>query len=147
MLKSFSWIIENKLAAMAHPGQKPEVFELLKDKGVGAIVTLTETRISAHLIDGAGLDYLHLPIDDFSTPTVEQVKAFNRFVEKKIKEGNSVVVHCLAGIGRTGTMVACYLVSKGKNPDDAICLVRKLRPGSIETKEQHNLVLHFKEEK
>ena len=63
------------------------------------------------------------------------------------QSGDPVAVHCAAGLGRSGTMAAVYLVADGASADEAITRVRDLRPGSIETEEQENAVrqaeLHF----
>ncbi len=52
----------------------------------------------------------------------------------------SVVVHCLGGLGRSGTIAARLLVELGIDPDDAINRVRQSRPGAIETKAQEQYV-------
>ena len=57
-----------------------------------------------------------------------------------IAEGKPVVVHCRAGVGRTGTLLAAYLVRSGLDADAAVELVRSRRPGSIETASQLRLV-------
>lgn len=55
-----------------------------------------------------------------------------------------VGVHCMHGHGRTGTMLACYLVKTGKMSGiDAINEIRRLRRGSIETHEQEKAVVQF----
>lgn len=55
-----------------------------------------------------------------------------------------VAVHCMHGHGRTGTMLACYLVkSMNLSGIDAIKKIRKLRQGSIETHEQEKAVVQF----
>ncbi|VFV42042.1 dual specificity protein [Lynx pardinus] len=56
----------------------------------------------------------------------------------------AVGVHCALGFGRTGTMLACYLVKeRGLAAGDAIAEIRRLRPGSIETYEQEKAVFQF----
>ena len=68
---------------------------------------------------------------------------YPEFVDEALSLGESVVVHCAAGYGRTGTMLACYLVHKGYGPTEAINEVRRKRPGSIETKEQENAIYEY----
>ena len=79
---------------------------------------------------------LHLPVADMTPPDVEQVERFVAFVDRVTARGQAVGVHCLAGLGRTGTMVACYLVSRGMSAEQAIERVRQRRPGSIQTELQ-----------
>jgi atypical dual specificity phosphatase len=55
----------------------------------------------------------------------------------------AVAVHCTAGLGRTGVILACYFVTTGLNPRDAMARVRRMRPGSIETTEQAKAVSEF----
>jgi len=64
-------------------------------------------------------------------------------VEDARRSGQKIGVHCLAGQGRTGTMLACYLVSQGKSPGEAISEIRDLRPGSIETPAQDRAVHQY----
>ena len=54
-----------------------------------------------------------------------------------------VAVHCGAGLGRTGVVLACYFVHKGLTAQNAIGRVRRLRPGSIETDEQADAIAEF----
>ncbi len=128
---------------MAKPASSVYDFEFLKDKGFEAIVSLTEFPLSEVLTEEFGFSVKHIPVRDFEAPTLEQIESFVAFAEKARSEGKKIIVHCDAGVGRTGTMLACYLVSKGYSAADAIEEVRTKRPGSLETIEQEEVVLKF----
>ena len=143
MIRNFSWLIEGEIAGMAKPASSVYDFEFLKDNGFEAIVSLSEFPLSEVLIEEFGFTVKHIPVRDYEAPTLEQIENFVVFAEKARSEGKKLVVHCDAGIGRTGTILACYLVSKGYNATDAIEEVRTKRPGSLETIEQEEVVLRF----
>lgn len=146
MLKNFSFVIEDKLAASAMPGGwgNPHAdIEELSRKNIKAIVTLTEETLNKALIKEYNIEYFHLPIKDFTPPEIEQIIQFITFVDKCIKNNKPVLVHCWAGIGRTGTMLAAYFISKGYTADKAIRHVRNVRFGSIETREQEERLYEF----
>jgi len=137
---NFSWIREGILAASAQP-QGLQDFLALRAEGIGAVVTLTEAPPRMAEIEEAGLKALHLPVVDFTPPTLVQVQTFVDFVNEQRRWGRGVLVHCTAGIGRSGTMIACFLAHEDRlSGDDAIRRARQQRPGSIETAEQENLV-------
>ena len=143
MIRNFSWLIEDEIAGMAKPASSVYDFESLKEKGLDAIVSLSEYPLSEVLIEEFGFSVKHIPVRDFQPPTLEQVEDFVAFAKNARSEGKKLVVHCDAGVGRTGTMLACYLVSKGHSATDAIEEVRTKRLGSIETIEQEEVVLEF----
>jgi atypical dual specificity phosphatase len=146
--RNFSYVLENRLAGMAAPGWSPDrladTLTFLSKQGIGGIVSLTEEALDAPTIEAANFRYLHLPVADFTPPDLEQVDAFVTFVDAA-QEADAVgtVAHCAAGIGRTGTMLACYLVREGVPAPEAIARIRSLRPGSIETAEQEALVARY----
>ena len=65
------------------------------------------------------------------------------FIDLQTGQQKPVVVSCYAGIGRTGTVLACYLVHRGEEPAEAINRVRQLRPSSIQTPEQEAAVYQY----
>jgi atypical dual specificity phosphatase len=86
---------------------------------------------------------LHMPVPSTYAPTPDQLDRGVAAIHDELARGRRVVVHCGAGLGRTGTLLAAYLVSQGARVDDAMAQVRAVRPGSIETLEQEQAVYEF----
>ncbi len=145
---NFSFVIPGKLAGMARP-VSGDNFEsellVLKRQGIDAIVSLTQEPLSVTAVHRQKMDYLHLPIADFTAPTPAQIERFVAFVRRQNEEHHAVAVHCGAGMGRTGTMLACYLVAIGESAEEAVSSVRAIRPGSIETEEQERSVRRYEQ--
>jgi len=106
---------------------------------------LTETPPDAELLASRSIAHRHIPVEDFHPPTLEQMVEFVSVVQDSVAVGKRVAVHCTAGLGRSGTMAAAYLVARGATTDEAIASVRKLRPGSIETADQEDAVRQFED--
>jgi atypical dual specificity phosphatase len=148
MPHNFSFVIDGVLAGMECPGTYGRLrsdFEYLKSAGIGAIVSLTCRELQRAFVEEFGFRYLCLPVADFTPPALAQIEAFLAFQQSAEKDGLATVVHCGAGLGRTGTMLACALVSRGMTPQASIDRVRTLRPYSIETTEQEDCIYHFAE--
>jgi hypothetical protein len=92
----------------------------------------------------AGLTYLPLPVPDQGTPEIADAIALVRWCSDAIQQGQSVILTCMGGLGRSGTIAACTLVSAGLPPIDAISAIRAARgPRAIENADQETFVTTF----
>jgi atypical dual specificity phosphatase len=138
MAYGFGWVREDVLAGMAFPSGG-DAWAWLAEQGVRAVLSLTE-RPAPGEPAAAGLETLHVPIRDFEAPTLEEMERCLAFITEQVRDGRAVVVHCGAGRGRTGTVLAAWLTADGMRAEDAMDLVRARRPGSIETRAQEDAV-------
>ena len=136
----FYWIIDNVLAGCSRPGARgnglDRDLEALRGRGIGALLTLTETALPPAALERHSLQGLHLPVDDFHAPTTPQMLEALAFLDRARSAGTPVAVHCLAGQGRTGTVLAAYLIRGGLSAAEAIAEVRAACPGAIESPPQ-----------
>ena len=92
-----------------------------------------------------GLEVLHVPVPDFGVPTDQKSweNGLDR-VREAARDGKNIAVHCLAGIGRTGTFLACLAKeSLGLEGREAIKWVRESLPGAMENDYQEEFVIGF----
>lgn len=144
------WAVPGVLAGMPMPRIHPERREnfggslnayhdalpLLAEAGIGAVVSLLNIPSDERVYQRAGFAYHLLPIPDGAAPSVDQFLDFLNFMREQRAANRVVAVHCAAGLGRTGTMLAAYLIAKGTPVDEAVAQIRKARPGAIETPAQ-----------
>ncbi|MFZ4578249.1 MAG: dual specificity protein phosphatase family protein [Myxococcota bacterium] len=137
MLRNFSYLQTRLLAGVARPGPdlKADLAELRR-VGIGALLSLTETPVDLRELEAAGLVSRHAPIRDYAAPEPELLDDLVAWIGDQQHGGRAVAVHCAAGLGRTGTVLAACLVAEGASAAEAVDVVRKSRPGSIETDEQ-----------
>ncbi|MSU79851.1 MAG: protein phosphatase [Gemmataceae bacterium] len=139
----FSWIDKPRLAAMGRPYELDD-YRWLREQGLQLIVCLTEDAPARSWINDAGLLSLHVPITDMTAPTQEQINRCITAIDKAHAQTLGVGIHCAAGLGRTGTILACWMIAQeNMNARDAITRIRRLRPGSIETDEQTDAVHEY----
>ena len=138
----FTWVDKPHLAALARPSDADDL-AWLRGQGIELLISLTEDRPRRDWVNDAGLLVMHVPVEDMEAPTQEQLDRCVSAIERANGQGMGVAVHCGAGLGRTGVVLAAYFVARGTSAQNAIGKVRRLRPGSIETDEQADAVVEF----
>lgn len=171
-MESFYWLIEGALAGCGRPGGpdkrghkwwgRGSILDLddpekqqrirhaldedlawLSSLGIGALLSLTETPLAVGVIEQHGMEGLHLPIDDLTAPTPEQLDLALAFIDRQRALEHKVAVHCLMGQGRTGTVLAAYLVRGGASTDAALRELRAACPGAVGSPEQERALRAF----
>ncbi len=139
---NFSWVETDRLAASAYPYTLANL-QWLRNEGIDLIITLTEDELDKGLLNQTGLLNVHIPIPDMTAPSLDQLVLSNQMIQKANSAGMKVNVHCLYGQGRTGTVLAAYLIGLGFPLEEAIQRIRQQRPGSIETANQELRLRQF----
>ncbi len=146
----FHWILPGTLAGSGEPGALATIdydLQLLANLGVTHLVTLTENDIDVDALLRNGLKNTHLPIFDREAPTLSQAYMLVRRMQQLLDADHVVAVHCRAGIGRTGTVLAAWLIREGGlSATDAIARLRNINPAYVQTEEQEVFLQAFEED-
>ena len=158
------WLLPNRLLAGEHPGATglaalPQRLLALRDAGVSCCVDLTSSRdpVPAYApLDTAefvGRRLWH-PIADFGVPDLTTMARIAADVGAALAEGRTLYLHCRAGIGRTGMVAACMLVSAGMTAEQALATLaakwqvvdkRHAEPCTPETEAQRAFVRQWQD--
>jgi atypical dual specificity phosphatase len=151
-MQGFYWLIEGALAGCPRPGgggrtpgRRDETasdaaleadLARLRERGIGALLSLTETPLPTAALERHGFAALHLPVDDLTAPTPEQLESALAFIDHQRALGTAVAVHCRMGQGRTGCVLTAYLIRSGASYAQALSQLRAICPGAVEMPEQ-----------
>jgi atypical dual specificity phosphatase len=161
---NFNWVIEGKLAGSGLPTSSREIRWLAKQQGIRSIVTIKEKPLPSEWFSTTGrssssssstnnnnpkIDYFHISVEDYGAPSVEELDYVVNYITRQIDKGKPVMVHCSGGRGRTGTILAAYLIKNQKgdmNADKVIKKLSSIREGkSIQSKDQEKIVFSYEQ--
>jgi atypical dual specificity phosphatase len=130
---NFGWIEKGKVAGCRGPRTKRDL-QFLVSQGIRALVRLTykESDITKQDVEANMMEDCYVPVKDFTAPSPNQIDRVIKFIRSALDRGKPVAVSCGAGYGRTGTILACYLVSLGFTAEQAIERLIVIRPVSCE---------------
>ena len=137
--------VERRLAGGGALSDFADELPVLHSTGIRAVVSLLNNPNDAAVYASAGFAFLCLPVRDGGAPTEEQTDEFVSFTTGHLAGQRPVAVHCAAGLGRTGTMLAAYLISQGHSAASAIARVRTVEPAAIETLRQIQFLEQYHE--
>jgi len=134
------WVEPGRLLA----GPYPDDVAALVEAGIGATVDLTvqDEGWSDYWSPRSALEHHRVGFEDFAPPTEGGMRRALTTIDELLDRGLPVYVHCRGGRGRTGCVVACYLIERGATPPAALETVRDWSGSdhSPETDEQRRFV-------
>ena len=136
----FVWINKGLLAGSGYPASRSQL-EWLRGQQVKTILTLTESQLPSQWLEGLAFEVRHIPMRDHLTPNTTDLEEAATFVRDNVNAGRTTLVHCLAGEGRTGCVLAAYLIKdRGVTAEEAMGTLRRIKPLFIERAQEESVV-------
>lgn len=142
----FAWLVPGRLAGTPWPGVVQAMdadLQALRRCGVTMLITLTERDFPQEALVRNGLRNLHLPVYDHESPSVAQIQMLLARMSVLMRRGEVLAVHCLAGLGRTGTVLAAWLVREGLTAEEALRRVRLIDAQYVQSRAQEVLLHEY----
>jgi hypothetical protein len=108
----------------------PHDVPALGREGVGAVLNVTRELIEPRAsLEAAGIHYLQIPCWDGRVPSLDDAARGVDFIARHVAEGRKVYVHCASGVGRSVSILLCYLAThEGADVDQALAEITRIRP-------------------
>jgi protein-tyrosine phosphatase len=157
------WVRQHQLMAGEYPGDRQsdrakQKVRWLAEAGITVFIDLTEDAellpynhyLASIAVSKQAIEHVRMPIRDVNVPTEADMVRILDLIDAKLKDGHVVYVHCWGGVGRTGTVVGCFLVRHGMSGHQALVEIRRIRRNSRkawrvapETGEQRAMVVRW----
>jgi atypical dual specificity phosphatase len=137
--RGFLWLKRGYLAGTPLPGVYHDIdydMKMLNNVGVTMLVTLTTRPVDPDALERNSIKSTWHAIKDMGAPDMELAVTICKEIETFIQQGEILAVHCRAGLGRTGTILAAYLIWEGQSALDALNTVRDVEPRWVQSDEQ-----------
>ncbi|NOK61213.1 MAG: hypothetical protein GFH27_549307n196 [Chloroflexi bacterium AL-W] len=127
-----SWIEPDLLAASGIPLDAKDMHSLYQ-QGIRVLLSLTEQplftqrEITPALLTDLDMAYFHVPVPDQHPPTSDQAHAISQIVAQATAKKRPLLIHCHAGVGRTGTILHLYYLERGYTFEEAKAQIRRTR--------------------
>lgn len=148
--QGFRWIVPGMLAGCAMPGVVSPLdydLDLLDRVGVTHLITLTEQNLDQDGLHRYRLANTHLPIFDREAPSVGQMQLLLVRMHRLLEKGEVLAVHCKAGLGRTGLVLAAWLMRDGGlSAAESIRRLRRINPDYVQSKAQEDFLVAFEDD-
>lgn len=144
----FHWIAPDQLAGCPMPGiVAPIEYDLaaLRDVGVTVLVNLTDRELPTDILSQYNMRSVQFKIEDRRAPPIMWIKMLLVQIDKLLAKGDVLAVHCLAGLGRTGTVLGAWLIKKGLTAEETLKRLRQIDAGYVQSKEQEDLLYALEE--
>ncbi|PHQ23637.1 ABC transporter [Marinobacter guineae] len=144
--RGFLWLRKGQLAGTPRPGIVQDLeYDLvaLKRVGITTLVTLTETEPDTDALNAHGIENIWSPFKDMGAPSITQTVELCKTIQALCNDGGVVAVHCRAGLGRTGTILACCLIWDGMSALDSLEKVRRIEPRWVQSEAQVEFLEKF----
>jgi atypical dual specificity phosphatase len=145
--RDFRWLLPGQLGGLPRPGIIADLAEDLaglQRLGITLLLTVEETEtVPAQALEQAGIAAAHFPIVDMEAPDERTATRWCEHLEERLRAGEVIAVHCRAGQGRTGTVLACQLIWSGATAVEALDRVRAINPRWVTSDPQVRFLARF----